>query len=290
MLDWQDLRFFSALARSGSLSAAARELGADHATVGRRVAALERSLSLRLVDRLPRSTPLTAAGRAIAELATGMEDLAAAIERRGRGLTSTESTTVRISAPPAIAARLVAPHVAAFQHAHPAITLVLSGAAQNAALDRGEADVAIRMARPTDKDLVARQIGAVHFGLYGAPAVAGLPAAERSFIGYDAALEHVSQQAWLRSLLAGRALAFQASDLFAQLEAARAGLGAAVLPRFMGEKEKDLVRLETITAPPVRTIWLVTYPDLRRSPPIRLAMDFLAEIIAKACPIERAAR
>jgi DNA-binding transcriptional LysR family regulator len=286
MIDWQDLRYFSVLARLGSLSAAARELAVDHATVGRRVASLERALALRLIDRLPRSSPLTAEGMAIAELAAGMDDIAQAITRRARGLTASATATVRISAPPAVAACLIAPHVADFHRACPGITLVLSGAAQNAALDRGEADIAVRMTRPQAKDLVVRRIGAVRFALYAAPAYAALPRESWAFIGYDAALDHVTQQIWLRSLLAGRPIAFQASDLFSQREAARAGLGAAVLPCFMGDKDPALVSLPVASAPPARDLWLATYPDLKRSPAVRTVMTFLAQAIGQACPIK----
>jgi DNA-binding transcriptional LysR family regulator len=285
MVDWRDLHFLAALARLGSLSAAARELGVDHATVGRRVAALERDLSLRLVDRLPRRSPLTAEGAEIAALAGEMERSAQAIERRARGLAVSPSASVRVSAPPAVAARLIAPRVAEFLRAHPSVSLALIGASHNAALDRGEADVAVRLSRPTENDLLIRRIGVMRFALYATPQLAAAPPERWVFIGYDAALDHVPQQVWLRSILAGRPLAFQASDLFGQAEAARAGLGVVVLPRFMGDGDRALTRLPAGSAPPDRDIWLVTYPDLKRSPAIRAVMDFLAEAIGEACPV-----
>jgi DNA-binding transcriptional LysR family regulator len=284
MANWQDLRFLAALARVGSLSAAARELGVDHATVGRRVAALERDLSLRLIDRLPRRSPLTADGAAIAALAAEMERAAHAIERRARGLAASPSAAIRVSAPPAVAARLIAPRVAEFHRANPRIALVLIGASQNAALDRGEADVAVRLSRPTENDLLIRRIGVMRFALYATPQLAASPPERWVFIGYDSALDHTPQQVWLRSILAGRPIAFQASDLFGQAEAARAGLGVVVLPHFMGDGDRALTRLPT-APPPNRDIWLVSYPDLKRSPAIRAVMDFLAESIGKACPV-----
>jgi DNA-binding transcriptional LysR family regulator len=286
MIDWQDLHYFSVLARVGSLSGAARELAVDHATVGRRVALLERALSLRLIDRLPRRSPLTAEGSAIAALVAGMEDITQAIKRRARGLTASPTATVRISAPPAVATRLIAPHVADFHRAHPGITLVLSGLTQNAALDRGEADLAVRMTRPQKNDLVIKRIGAVPFALYATPTHVALPPERWAFIGYDAALEHVAQQIWLRSLLAGRPIVFQASDLFLQQEAARAGLGAAVLPRFLGDTDPALVPVPVDSTPPTRELWLATYPDLRRSPAVRTVMTFLAETLGQACPVK----
>jgi DNA-binding transcriptional LysR family regulator len=285
VIDWQDFHYFSVLARVGSLSGAARELGVDHATIGRRVASLERTLALRLVDRLPRRSTLTPEGMAVAELVAGMAETVQAIERRARGLTSFASATVRISASPAVAARLIAPHVVDFHRAHPGITLVLSGAAQNAALDRGEAELAVRMTKPEQPDLIVQRVGVMRFALYATPEHAALPPEQWTFIGYDAALDHVTQQVWLRTLLAGRPIVFQASDLFGQQEAARAGLGAVVLPSFMGDNDVSLVRLNVSPAPPTRDLWLTTYPDLKRSPAIRTVMTFLANVVGRGCPI-----
>lgn len=284
MIDWQDIHYFSVFARAGSLSAAARELGVDHVTVGRRIASLESALSLRLIERLPRSTVLTREGEAIAALTTPLINQVQTVERRAKGYSASPLETVRVSAPPAVAARLIAPHVVNFHRDHPGVTLVLSGASHNAALDRGEAEIAVRLSRPKDPDLVIRRIGVMRFALYATPQYAVKPPADWAFIGYDPALEHVTQQVWLRTLLAGRPIVFQASDLFGQQEAARAGLGAVVLPHFMGDDDTALLRLPTDHAPPTRDIWLATYPDLKRSAAIRASMAFLAEVIGSQCP------
>jgi DNA-binding transcriptional LysR family regulator len=219
-----------------------------------------------------------------------MAETVHAIERRARGFFASPSATVRISAPPALAVQLVAPHVADFHRGHPGITLVLSGSAQNVALDRGEAEIAVRMTRPSEPDLVVSQIGVMRFALYATPQLAALPPDEWTFIAYDAALAHITQQIWLKTLLAGRRIVFHASDLFGQQEAARAGLEAVVLPCFMGDVDPALVRLPTSHPAPTRDLWLVTYPDLQRSPAIRTTMTFLAEVVRRACPIKLIAR
>jgi DNA-binding transcriptional LysR family regulator len=285
MVDWQDLLHFAVLARTGSLSAAARELGVDHATVGRRVASLERSLDLKLIIRLPRSSRLTEDGQAIAGLAAEIEAGVNAIKRYAQGARVCAPATVKVSAPPAVAARLIAPHVAVFHELQPDITLILSGTPELVALDRGVADIAVRLSRPVQDGLVARRIGVMRFGLYAAPAVAARPAQDWTFIGYDAALDHLAQQAWLHGLLAGRRIVFQAGDLFGQHEAARAGLGAVVLPLFMGDTDPTLVKLPSPSPPPTRSLWLVTYPDLRRSSAVRAVMNFLADVVGQGCPL-----
>ncbi|MFS8046728.1 LysR family transcriptional regulator [Rhizobium sp. BR 314] len=285
MIDWQDLLHFAALARTGSLSAAARELGVDHATVGRRIAALERSLDLRLIDRRPRTSPLTADGRAIAELVAGMEENVEAIRRYSKSAVAGLSAAVKVSAPPSIAAHLLAPKAALFRAEHPDITLTIAGVTRRAALNYGEADIAVRMTRPEESDLLVRRIGVMRFGLYAVPAVAQMPDSDWAFIGYDSAMEHLTQQTWLRSLLEGRPIVFRATDVFGQLEAARAGLGVVALPAFLGDGEVGLTRLPAAIPSPARDIWLVTYPDLRRSPAIRAVMDFVTEMIGRGCPL-----
>lgn len=284
MIDWQDLLHFAALARTGSLSAAARELGVDHATVGRRIAALERSLDLRLIDRRPRTSPLTADGRAIAELVSGMEENVEAIRRYSKSAVAGLSAAVKVSAPPSIAAHLLAPKAALFRAEHPDITLTIAGVTRRAALNYGEADIAVRMTRPEESDLLVRRIGVMRFGLYAIPTVAQMPEKDWAFIGYDSAMEHLTQQTWLRGLLEGRPIVFRATDVFGQLEAARAGLGVVALPAFLGDGEAGLVRLPVAIQSPTRDLWLVTYPDLRRSPAIRAVMDFVTDTIGKSCP------
>lgn len=285
MFDWQDLKHFVVLARTGSLSAAAREMGCDHATVGRRVAALEKALGLRLILRLPRSTPLTQDGKMIAGLAAEIENQSHAITRHARSAGETPQTQVRISAPPSVAARIIAPQIAQFHQAFPHITLILSGESAIAELDRGDAEVAVRMVRPQQPDLLVQRIGMMRYALYATPQHAALPEAARAFIAYDHHYQHQPHQQWLQQLLQGRPVVFEASDLFSLQEAARSGLGAVVLPTFVADNDPELVVLPTAIAAPTRELWLVTYPDLARSVAVRAVMTFLADIIEKKCPL-----
>ncbi|WP_018719108.1 LysR family transcriptional regulator [Arhodomonas aquaeolei] len=284
--DWQDLQHFLALAHGGSLSGAARALGVDHATVSRRIAALEAALDVKLVHRLPRSVRLTREGEALLDRAAlaerGMVQLGHYLDARAGAAT----TEVRVSASPAVATRLVAPSLPAFHRDHPEITLTLAVTPEIAQLDRGEAELAIRLVEPTEGELLARRAGSMAFGLYGPPGYAARPGAEWSFIGYDDTYEHVTQQQWLRSVVGNRPVVFRSSDLLAQQEAAAAGLGAVSLPRFIGDADDRLVRLPQQQPHPSAPIWLVTYPDLFRAPPVAAVMAFLAGIVAEHCPRE----
>ncbi len=130
MFDWENLRFFVAVAQSGSLSAAARQLKVDHATVSRRLSALEAELKMRVVDRLPRACVPTAAGRQILELAANMEESAFAIERLAFAAQSPMQGTVTISVPPVLASNFFANHLHEFARLHPGIRLALASHAQ----------------------------------------------------------------------------------------------------------------------------------------------------------------
>ncbi|WP_219268552.1 LysR family transcriptional regulator [Pseudomonas sp. Xaverov 259] len=287
MFDWQDLYYFTVLARTQSLSAAARELQVEHATVGRRVDALEKALGVKLVDRLPRSRPLTAQGLALAQVAAGMGDMATQVMRLSRVASIELAGTVRVSCPPSIANHCIAPQLARLRSQYPQLNLVLMPSTHLAALDKGEADIALRTLRPDEEALVRRKVGVVRFGLYAAPALEHLPAAQWTFIAYDASRDHLPQQAWLHQLRGPRPIVFAASELITQQMAARAQVGAVVLPTLVGDADPLLTRLPTPSDGPVRDIWLTVYPDMRRSPSVKVVMEFLVECIEAQAQLRR---
>lgn len=282
MFDWEDLRHFAALARHKSLSAAARRLAVDHATVARRVAALEARLSLKLVDRRPRAYALTADGARIAALAGAMEDRAFAVARVARAAQPGLAGTVTISAPPSLAYALIAPRLVTLRERHPGIHVTLIGEKRQASLARREADLAVRLSRPTERRLVMRRLGSFGFALYASPAYLAEHAADDyAFIAYDDTFDDAPQQHWLKTVAAARPIVLRANDLEVHREAARAGVGIAALPRFLGDRDEGLVRVAVSPKPPARECWLVVHSDLRRAPAVRAVMDFLAETLGE---------
>jgi DNA-binding transcriptional LysR family regulator len=145
MADWENIRHFMAVGRSGTLSGAARALKVDHATVSRRLATLEAELDVILVDRLPRSSRLTAIGQRIFDQAVTMESAADGIARIARAAHTPLIGKVTLSAPPVLAAHLLAQHLAEFRSRYPDIRLSLAAQAQQISLSRREADVALRL-------------------------------------------------------------------------------------------------------------------------------------------------
>jgi DNA-binding transcriptional LysR family regulator len=281
MFDWEDLRHFAALAREHTLSAAARGLKVDHATVARRVAALEASLSLKLVDRRPRSYVLTADGERIAALAARMEEASFAVGRAVRAVQPTLAGEVSISAPPLLASTLIAPRLTELRNAHPDIHVRLIGEKRSISLSRREADLAVRLRRPTEKRLVVRKIGTIGFGLYAAPSYLAAHEPENfEFIGYDESLDEVPQQRWLKAAAGARAIVLRTNDIDSQRVAARAGVGIAALPRYLGDADTALVPLHVRMKSVTRDIWLIVHGDLRRAPPVRAVMAFLVACFA----------
>jgi DNA-binding transcriptional LysR family regulator len=277
MLDWNDLRHFVVLAREGTLSAAARALGVDHATVARRVAALEASTALKLVDRRARSYALTDDGRRIAAAAAPMEEIAFAVERAMQAAKPGISGEVSISAPPSLANALIAPRLIELRRRHPNIFIKLIGEKRSASLNRREADLALRLSRPDENGLIARKIGHFGFSLYGAPSyLKETPPHAFAFIAYDASMDEAPQQQWLKAIAGNRAVVLRTSDLENQAAAARASVGLAALPHFLGDSDDGLARHEVGGRQVGRDVWLVVHRDLRRAPAVRAVMEFLA--------------
>src|ERR1700753_4127319 len=205
MTDWDDLRHFLSLAREGTLSGAARALGVDHATVARRIAALETATALKLVDRRARNYSLTEDGRRIAAAAAPMEEAAFAVDRAVQAGQLGLSGEITISAPPSLATALVAPRLVRLRRQHPGIVIELIGEKRSASLSRREADVALRLSRPAEPGLVARKGGPFGFSLYAAPTyLKETPPHAFGFIAYDASMDEAPQHQWLKAIAGKR--------------------------------------------------------------------------------------
>ncbi|MEK1898669.1 MAG: LysR family transcriptional regulator, partial [Rhizobium sp.] len=209
-IDWDDLRHFLALAQAGTFLGAARQIGVEHATISRRVSALEKGLGRKLVDRRGRRIILTADGEQIARHATLVAQQMAAIEQLGRASATETRGHVRISAPPALSSVLLAKPVAAIRREHPGVEITLVGEKRLASLNRREADIAVRMSRPEDGDYAITKLGEMAFHLYASKAyLETVPEAQWTFIGYDEGMNASPQQLRLFELAAGRPIAIR---------------------------------------------------------------------------------
>jgi DNA-binding transcriptional LysR family regulator len=281
-LRWDDIRYFLCVARGGSLSEAARTLGVQHSTVARRIDAMEQALGARLFDRLPRGWPITEEGRALVERAGRIEEEAHGFARAARGAVTLHGA-VRLSVPPVFGSHFFVPRLAAFRRAYPAVLLDVVGETRAANLFRREADLSVRLSRPQEPGLAARRLGTMRFALYGTPEWAARRCEQWEFIGYNETLADAPQQQWLARFAQDRPFALIANDLVSIHRACQAGMGVALLPRFIANGDVTLQEIDTQPACDVeREIWLAVHPDVRRSPRVQAVAEALAEAVRDA--------
>jgi DNA-binding transcriptional LysR family regulator len=277
MADWENLRYFAAVARSGTFLGAAKELGVEHATVARRVSRLEAELGVRLVDRRGKRLTMTPAGARIAAMAGQITGQVEAIERAATGERAEVSGEVTISAPPAFAAAMLAEPLVHLRRVHPRLRLRVLGETRYASLGQRETDIAIRFGRPTTGALTASNVGTIAFRLYGNPQyLASTAPKDRSFIGYDEELDGAPQQVAVRRLAGGAELALRLNTVELQIAMVKAGGGLAMLPDFLASEHPSLIRASDEEVVD-REVWLVFHTDLKGSAPVRLVADCLRE-------------
>lgn len=282
--DWNDLRLFLAVARAGTLSGAAREIGVNHSTVFRRIGAFEETLGVRLFDRLPNGYALTAAGEAMQTSALRVEAEIAALDRRVTGQDLRLSGVVRITTVDMLAQGLLPRHLLAFRRAYPGIEIELTLGNATLNLTRREADVALRVGNQPPESLVGRRVGRLAFAVYGAEADGATePLAEKPWIGFDA--EHAPLVRAFAGFLPGVRPAFRVNSVAAAIAAARAGIGLATLPCGIADLDPGLTRVAPLPESFTLDLWLLTHEDLRRTARIRAFLDFMAEALAQEAPL-----
>jgi DNA-binding transcriptional LysR family regulator len=286
-LDWDDIRYFLAAAHTGSLAAASRQLGSHQPTVGRRIDSLEKRLGIRLFQRHAQGLTLTEEGHHIMQAAEAMGDAAATLHRASKFEDEEIRGCVRIAAPSGLAVHMIAPALPQFHEQFPKLDVVLQPSISSADLTHGEADVAVRLYRPSANDLVVRSAGAMEFGLYGSPAylrqhgtprnIAGLSG--HCFIGYGEQLRHLEENRWLESMTGDVSYLLRSDDTHTRLAAAEAGLGLAVLPHVLARRSSQLKQVIKSVEAPRKTIWLVVHRDLRHLARVRTVLDWLGDLI-----------
>jgi DNA-binding transcriptional LysR family regulator len=275
-LDWQDVRIFLVLARHGSLSAAARTMAVNHATVSRRLRSLEASLGKKLLERRPEGYVLTAAGSRVLQAAGDMDRAAQILDR---DVDDEPSGLVRINASPALSIGFLTDRLSALAARFPRLDIELASNHRFVSLERYEADIAIRFGHPKDGDLVARPLVTVGYGFYGTAETCRSAEAggDPAFIGFDEANAHLPEATWVARHFPRSRLIFRAKDQFAQAVAARSCSGLALLPHYLGRSDPLLAACKLAPTPPDKAVFLVTRGRDRGSAPVRAISD---EIVA----------
>jgi DNA-binding transcriptional LysR family regulator len=287
-IDWTLIRSFLAVAEAGSLSAAARATGISQPTLGRHIQTIEATLQVPLFARTAKGQALTEAGQALLPAARAMQAAAADLALTAKGQASGIEGTVRITASRMVSQVILPGILARLRAEEPGlqIDLVPSDTTEN--LLFGAADIALRMYRPTQPDLVARQIGALPLGLYAARTYLdrkGRPATpedlmHHDFIGQDRMDQVIRVMRGLGMDVPRSFFPVRCDDPLTYVELVRAGCGLGGILRAVGDPDPALERIDVVPGLPSLPVWLTAAPRLRQSPRLRRVWDALAAAFA----------
>lgn len=283
--DWDDLRYFLAVARTGRLTAAATRLGTDHATISRRVKALEGKLGAALFHRSPRGYALSEKGEALLRHAESIESTAARIQNDIAGERFSLGGAVRIGAPDGFGAFFLAPRLGKLADQHPEMELQLVATPRLFSLSRREADIAIVLSQPQRGRLISRRLTDYTLHLYGSRAyLARHPTITRSedlgahrLMGYIPELIYTPELDYLSTVIADPRPRFSSTNLFAQMRAVEAGTGLCILPDFMARHLPALVPVLPAQIEIRRAFWLMAHEDTRNSARVQAVIRFIVE-------------
>lgn len=284
-MDWDDIRYFLAIYRSGSANGAARALGVQHTTVGRRLVSLEGALGTSLFIRTPEGLSPNPVATGILPLAEAAERSFFAIERQVSSSDGRIEGQVRLTTSEAFSSYIVR-HLPALRARYPALTVEIRASNSTLDLGRGEADLAIRMVPTTHPDLICKRVGTAGWSLYAAEAYIarrGLPPSPtelggHDLIGFDDSLAGAPGAVWLKQHGAGAGVPLRGNSIGAIVHAATLGIGLAMVPCYLAAAEPNLRRV-TPDVLSSREIWLVFHPDAARIARVRTVIDFFTQTI-----------
>lgn len=289
MIDWDDVRYLLAIARSGSVRAASQLLRVNHATVLRRIGQLEENLGTRLFDKLPGGYRLTEAGQEVLAFAEQMEAASNRLEAHVYGRDQSAKGPLRVTLTPMLATHLLMPDLATFSNLYPEIELVVISRDEPVNLTNREADVAIRVIH----DRAALQLN-LH-ALKGPELHGGVYLSRELLAAWQS--RKVSGTRWILKEYDGMpdwaragdipidGIAFRTTEAGAHIAAVRQGLGVTALPCFVGDSDSFLARVPGSDLHRYGTLWLLTHGGTRKTKRVRLFTRFMAERLTAHAPL-----
>jgi len=283
-MDWDDLRFYLAVARKGSIRAASDGLAVNPSTVARRIDAFEKKLGVRLFNRLPTGYVLTPTGEDMLDSAERIEDEVATLDRQVFGRDAELNGSLRVTLPSLLATHLLMPDFAAFSRDFPGIVLEFALSSEEFNLSKREADVAIRLTKAPPDYLVGRRITHIAKAVY----------ASTDYLQQHELAKYPEKMAWLgweenekhtrlikESEFSQAPIHHQINDFLVQLEAAKAGMGLTYLPCFMADPVPSLQRISEVRPDICGDIWILTHKDLRFTARVRAFIDYMNEVFER---------
>lgn len=278
-MNWDDLRVFLAVARSGSISRGAKQLDLQHSTVSRRMRKLEQDLGARLFDKVPSGYALTPAGENLMQAAVRMEREVVVVDGTLLGSDLRPSGPLRVTAIDNMATTVLMPLLAGFSRAYPDVTLNLMVSNADVSLAQREADVAIRLTNTPPETLIGKRVATVSSAIYGSPSYLERlhgEGGDPEWLGVDCCGFH---RTWTRQACGDQGHRFVVDDTLLTQAALREGLGVSILPCFMGDTDPGLARYSDPQPEWDLGLWILLHPDLRRTARVLAFRDYMTDAI-----------
>ncbi len=275
-MNWDDLRFFLALSREGSVSGAGRALGVKHTTVARRIKALEKHMGTRLFDRSRSGYSMTQAAENLFDDVLKLEEKIQQVDHKTSDQDEALAGLLKLTVAHDLANRLIVPEIGKFLNAYPKIELQLLMTTGLIDLAAREADIAIRMTPSPPEYLVGRELMKLRHGIYGTEEVLNNLCESVNVILFRSEIDH---PAWVTDHFKNSNAVLRVDDVSSMAVATRNGLGIAKMPCFIGDTEPTLRRLDVKIQLSTWGIWILNHVDLRATARVRACKDFLQDIL-----------
>lgn len=275
-MNWDDLRYFLALAREGSVSRAGKTLGVKHTTVARRIGALEEQLGTRLFDRSREGYAMTQAAEDIFEHALVIEARAQAVDRQTFGRDTELAGPLKLTASHDLASCVILPTLGVFTDRYPSIELELLSTDGLVDLAARQADIAVRLTPKPPDYLVGREVMELKHGVYGTTKTLG---GRSDLVNVILFRSESNIPAWVRKQFPGARVALRVDDVSSMTAAARNHLGVCRIPCYIGDSNPTLRRLDIPLTPSTWGVWILSHVDLRATARVRVCREFLMETL-----------
>jgi len=275
-MNWDDLRIVLAICREGSLSGAAKILGSSHSTVFRQINAIEKKLSTRFFNRLSHGYEMTEAGETVLRRAAGIEEDILNLQRELQSKDLRLTGTIRLTAPEGLTNYLLLPHIASFYRKHPDIQIDLNISSQDLQLSRHEADIAIRTTKKPPPTSIGKKVCDFNIAIYATRSylkkVEQQEFPQYDYLQIDNGVNWFPAPYWTAE--SPPKIVFKCDSIMGVVKAANEGIGAAILPCVIGEREPSLQRA-TLPFKEISELWILTHADLRQTARVKALMEHL---------------
>jgi len=275
-MNWDDLRFFLALTREGTVSGAGRVLAVKHTTVARRISALEEQLGSRLFDRLPSGYAMTQVAENLYHHALSMEEIAQAADREVFGMDTQLTGTLKLTASYDVFSRLLTPKLQQFTDQYPGIDLELLSSTSLADLASRQADIALRLTPKPPEYLVGREVLPLRHGVYASSQYLKKKRNTEKLILWE---HERDTPEWVSDHFSGAKVVARTTEIMTMMDAVKNHMGLARMPCYVADSEPNLRRLDVALTPSNWGVWVLSHVDLRSTARVRVCREFLIEVI-----------